>query len=166
MDGYEATRRIKATTKGQATVIVALTASALEEDRVVILSEGCDAYVRKPFREDEIFEALTEHLGVQFRYEKVVEEPGESLREPFDASLLDSAERDVVLETLANMPADWISELQQATVLGNTERIEALVYQIRDQEPDLAETLAELAYQFNHDQILTLLRQVREEDEE
>ncbi len=55
MDGYEATRTIKGTTRGHATVIIALTASALEEDRVVILSEGCDAYIRKPFRQEEIY---------------------------------------------------------------------------------------------------------------
>jgi len=39
MDGYEATRRIKATVRGRATVIIALTASVFEEQRSVILSE-------------------------------------------------------------------------------------------------------------------------------
>ena len=62
----KATRQIKGTIQGQATVIVALTASALEEDRALILSEGCDDYVRKPFREDELFTALEKHLGVKF----------------------------------------------------------------------------------------------------
>jgi signal transduction histidine kinase/CheY-like chemotaxis protein/streptogramin lyase len=68
MDGYEATRRIKATVQGQATVVVALTASALEEDRRLILSEGCDDYVRKPFREEALFAVLQRHLGVAFVY--------------------------------------------------------------------------------------------------
>ena len=40
MNGYEATQQIKATTKGQATAIIALTASSLEEERAVILSSG------------------------------------------------------------------------------------------------------------------------------
>jgi CheY-like chemotaxis protein len=71
MDGYEATRYIKSTTKGQATLIIAVTASALEEDRNVILSEGCDAYVRKPFRDSEIFDEFEKHLGIQFIYEEV-----------------------------------------------------------------------------------------------
>ena len=48
-----------------------MTASALEEDRVIILSEGCDAYIRKPFHEDELFEALRVHLGVKFIYEQL-----------------------------------------------------------------------------------------------
>ena len=52
MDGYEATQRIKATTKGQATAIIAITASVLEEEKMVVLSAGCDDFIRKPFREE------------------------------------------------------------------------------------------------------------------
>jgi CheY-like chemotaxis protein len=68
MDGYEATKRIKADLKGQATAIVALTASAFEEERSVVLSAGCDDFVRKPFRESVIFEKMAQHLGVRYIY--------------------------------------------------------------------------------------------------
>ena len=64
MDGHEATKRIKETTKGQATVIVALTASGLEEERNLILSEGCDDYLRKPFYE----EGSLQRFGQTSRY--------------------------------------------------------------------------------------------------
>ena len=37
------------------TVIIALTASAFEEDRIKILEHGCDDFVRKPFKENDIF---------------------------------------------------------------------------------------------------------------
>lgn len=37
MDGYEATKQIKATIKGQTTAIIALTASVLEEEPAVVL---------------------------------------------------------------------------------------------------------------------------------
>jgi CheY-like chemotaxis protein len=40
MNGYEATKQIKSHLKGQATVIIALTASAFEEQRTMILSAG------------------------------------------------------------------------------------------------------------------------------
>ena len=69
MDGYEATQRIKATLRGQATVIIALTASAFEHDRSLVLAAGCNDFVRKPFRESEIFGKMAEHLGVRFCYE-------------------------------------------------------------------------------------------------
>ena len=50
MDGYEATRRIRAMERGSghSSFIVALTAHALDEDREQCLSVGMDAYVSKP----------------------------------------------------------------------------------------------------------------------
>jgi CheY-like chemotaxis protein len=54
MDGYEATKQIKATIKGQATTVIALTATSLEEERAIVLSAGCDDFIRKPFREADI----------------------------------------------------------------------------------------------------------------
>ena len=40
MDGYEATKYIKSTTKGNATAVIALTASVLEEEKAIALSAG------------------------------------------------------------------------------------------------------------------------------
>ncbi|WP_199332044.1 hypothetical protein [Anabaena lutea] len=39
MDDYEATKYIKSTTKGNATVVIALTASVLEEEKAIALTE-------------------------------------------------------------------------------------------------------------------------------
>ncbi len=82
MDGLEATRRIRqaegARLKAQGTntqssihgvPIVALTAYAFEEEKEVILAAGCDDFVRKPFREAEIFEVVARHLGVKYLFE-------------------------------------------------------------------------------------------------
>ena len=49
---------------------MAVTASVLEEQREEILASGCDDLVRKPFRDHEIFEAMAEQLGVQYRYKE------------------------------------------------------------------------------------------------
>jgi CheY-like chemotaxis protein len=66
MSGREATRYIKGTEKGKDTVIIALTASSFEEDREQILADGCKDFVRKPFREEVLFELMGKHLGLQF----------------------------------------------------------------------------------------------------
>ena len=58
MNGLEATRRIKGNEAGVDTKIVALTAHALEEERIEILEAGCDDFIRKPYRASEIFDAL------------------------------------------------------------------------------------------------------------
>ena len=70
MDGLEAVRRIRATKAGADTKIIALTAHALEEEREPIMAAGCDDLVRKPIREQELFEALARHLRLKFIYEK------------------------------------------------------------------------------------------------
>lgn len=69
MNGYEATQHIKRTENGNQTVVIALTASAFEEERTRILAAGCDDFVRKPFRVSDIFEHMAKHLGVRYEYE-------------------------------------------------------------------------------------------------
>jgi CheY-like chemotaxis protein len=48
LDGYQATRRIRGLPGGDAVKIIALTASAFQEERDAILAAGCDEMVRKP----------------------------------------------------------------------------------------------------------------------
>jgi PAS domain S-box-containing protein len=154
MDGYEATRRIKATTKGQATVIIALTATAFEEDRERILSEGCDDFVRKPFHEDEIYDKLAKHLGVRFIYE---EQAPPATAQPTDAV---APLADVLTPAaLAALPAGWVADLQQATIKADLNLILALIDQIHGQNPTLAGALADLARNFEYKKILTLIEQ-------
>ena len=69
MDGYEATRQIKQTLEGQETIIIALTASAFEEQQQVILSTGCDDFICKPFREEVLFDKIAHHLKLRYIYE-------------------------------------------------------------------------------------------------
>ena len=157
MDGYEATRQIKATAKGQTTVVVALTASAFDEDREMIFSAGCDDVVRKPFRKDEIFDKLAKHLGVRFIY-------GEDINQPITAP---SGEAQGVLfpADLAALPPGWLVRLQQATIKADLDQIMTLIDQIRKQNEILADALADLAYNFEYKKILTLIKQAEAGDE-
>ncbi len=72
MDGSEATRVIRgAEAEGNLppTKIIALTASAFEHERDLILKNGADEFVVKPFAEETIFECLGRNLGVKYVYE-------------------------------------------------------------------------------------------------
>jgi CheY-like chemotaxis protein len=151
MDGYEATRQIKATAKGHKTVIVALTASAFEEDRETILSAGCDDIVRKPFRKEEIFAKLAQHLDVRYVY-------GDEPTRP-DATPSTNA-RDVLIPVaLAMLPPRWLTELEQATIRADLDLILALVDQVREQHAPLADALTDMANDFDYKGILTLIGQ-------
>ena len=147
MDGYEAAQRIKATTQGQATVIVALTASAFDSDRAMILSGGCDDYVRKPFREEEIFDTLAKHLGVRFVYEEGAQATGVAAK---------AAEGTLTTAALAALPADWVTKLHQAATQLEADLILDLLGQIREQHAPLADALESLVHDFRFDTILAL----------
>jgi CheY-like chemotaxis protein len=61
MDGCEATRRIKKTHKE--IPIIAQTAYALEGDKERILDAGCDDYLSKPIRFEELLETIDKYLA-------------------------------------------------------------------------------------------------------
>ena len=63
VDGWEATRRIKADTALAGIPIIALTAHAMRGDEEKALAGGCDDYMSKPIDEDLLFEKLERHLG-------------------------------------------------------------------------------------------------------
>jgi CheY-like chemotaxis protein len=150
MDGYEATQYIKAHLKGQATVILALTASALVEEKSVILSAGCDDFVRKPFHEAVIFEKLAEYLGVCYVYSEAA--PETSQEELLTAT--------AIAAQLAQMPSEWVSQLRQAASLADLELMTQLIQAIAQSNPPLAEALAALIDDFRYDQILNLTRSI------
>lgn len=62
VDGWEATRRIRETDRGDSIFIVALTAHAMEGDEEDALEAGCDLFQSKPIN----FEQLLDHINDYF----------------------------------------------------------------------------------------------------
>ncbi len=145
MDGHEATKRIKATVKGQATPIIALSAGDVEEAGSVTVSDECDDFIRKPFRDTEIFATLHKHLGVRYIYDEPESVPESTQIEAPTA------------ETLAALPADWLAALEKATIECDLELILSQIEQIRDRNDSLATALAALANEFLFNEILALI---------
>jgi two-component system, cell cycle response regulator DivK len=63
LDGWEATQRLKADGKTSAIPIIALTAHALEEDRLKAMRAGCDGYLAKPVEPRRVVEEVEKFIG-------------------------------------------------------------------------------------------------------
>ena len=62
LDGYEATRRIKANPDLKGIPIIIVTSYALSGDDVKAFEAGCDAYVSKPFSPRKLLAKVREYL--------------------------------------------------------------------------------------------------------
>ncbi len=62
MDGWEATRRLKANADLRAIPVIALTAHAMKGDKEKALAAGCDDYLVKPLDEDELMARMAKYL--------------------------------------------------------------------------------------------------------
>ncbi|WP_152591263.1 PAS domain S-box protein [Nostoc sphaeroides] len=155
MNGYDATKEIRArersTNANHRTVIIALTASAFEEQQASILAAGCDDLVRKPFREQVIFEKIAEYLQVRYICAEESSEDGtDSNLENIQFSILDFR------SAITVMPSQWVTELNQAAVEVDAERIFQLIEQIPQTHSAFAEKLANLVRRFCFDEIIGL----------
>ncbi|PSB01063.1 hybrid sensor histidine kinase/response regulator [Merismopedia glauca] len=142
--------------KGQATVIIALTASALETEKAIVLSAGCEDFVRKPFPEAVILEKVAKYLGVCYLYEDEIYQntPGESPNIPiFDVDLQIYC---------SQMPNTWISQLHQAATLADNDLIAELVKAIPATNAPLTQALMSLVDSFGYNQIMILTQEILE----
>ncbi|MBD2743389.1 MHYT domain-containing protein [Coleofasciculus sp. FACHB-1120] len=152
MNGYEATKKIRASLKGEATIIIALTASVFEEDRQIILSAGCDDFVRKPFREEELLFKMNKYLGVQYLYEEEAL-PTESRNQ----NLQEAPESDIPLQ-LATMPSEWIQQLHYAASQGSDFLLIQLLQEIPPENSFVINALTNLVENFQFEQIMELIQ--------
>lgn len=147
LNGYEATKKIKSHLQGQATAILALTASTLEEEKAVVLSAGCDDFVRKPFEEEVIFEKIAQYLGVRYLYEETANDS-----EFVEVNKLTATD-------LRIMSNQWLRELAEAAALIDTQLIAQLLSHIPEQAQDLAKSIQKEVDNFDFERIMNLAQE-------
>lgn len=145
LNGYEATEQIRADREGGNVVIIALTAQASLDDRLLALSAGCDDYISKPFREETLFSKMAEYLDLRYTYS--------------DSNLTDltnthsNIKDELNPENLSVMPHTWVVELHQATLACEYETVKELIAQIPLSHSLLADKLEKLADDFIFEEI-------------
>lgn len=149
MDGFEATRLIRASEEGhQACKIIAATASVFLEDQESLAGKGFDDFLRKPYREAELFSLLEKHLGLQFESQDSL--PAAQKEEYFELSE----------EDIKSVSIDWRKRFQIASRGGKFKDMEALIQEIYSRHPAIAQSLLHLlrAYDLKRLQELSSLK--------
>jgi len=146
MDGMEATKAIRQLPRGKDVKIVAVTASAMKEQYNEMIQLGMDDVVRKPYRFNEIYDCLTKLLGIEFIREDAQKSEGHSAK--------------LTPEMLAVLPDTIRTELKSALESLYSDRIEAVIEEIKPRDLQLYKILAHLVDNFDYPTILNALEQL------
>jgi CheY-like chemotaxis protein len=177
MDGYEATKEIKASIQqreqeqqenGEMNIsapespipkIIALTASTIEGGRSFALVVGCDDFISKPFRKTDIFDILSKHLGVKYVYSNSTEFIFTGDRNNLSACLSNAA-----LAYFPKLPAEWINNIKQVIRSADFDLISRTIEEIRDAHPEFATILQGHLDNFDYQKIFNLIAEAEESD--
>jgi PAS domain S-box-containing protein len=149
VDGYEATRRIRATAGGQRTPILVVSASVVEEERQRVLECGADEFIRKPYREQEVFDKIAACCPVKYVYAQ------ESA--PQDAAVLRAAPPPLASGAIPALPAQLVQQLREATATADLDRLLELLAEVDQLDRPLAEHLRNLAENYDYPALLKVL---------
>ncbi len=146
LDGLEATRRIRSSQAGDRTVIIALTADAMEEQHAAAFASGVNAFISKPCSESELLEKIQIHLGVVYVYEE------------------ENQCADTLLPAVlppGHLSPDLIGEMRGAILNGDKALLDALILSVEQRgDASLARTLRKLADLYEYDMLLELFAHV------
>ena len=139
LDGYEVMRRIRR--DAQAPVcLVALSAIPFEEQRQAAFAAGCDDFLRKPFHEHELFDALQRHAGLRYLYEEQSPPPERRAK------------------AVAPIPSDLLQQMEQATRLADMTMLTSVLDEVACYDTDAADLWRRMAKKFEYGAIADMVK--------
>ncbi len=153
MDGYEVIKQIRASSSEHSPVIVSISASVFEEDKQKAFEAGCDGFVRKPFKESEIFEEMRKHLSLNYVYEDQGTRETTQTEQPETYK----QDKDFDLGAIQGLSIEWKTKMKQAIEHVDLEQIEILIERIREHDVILANAIQQRIDQFEYDAVLAIL---------
>lgn len=144
MDGLEAIRRIRSMSGGDNPKIIAVTASAMDENRQELMKIGADDFISKPFRDVELFQKIHVHVGVDYEYA----EPSSILAQYESAEL--------TTESLVGWPPEIIDPMREAVITADLDQLLGRIREAENRDPRIAHGLRRLAEGFQYQKLLDL----------
>jgi len=133
MDGYTAIREIRKLESAATTEIVALTASAMQDDVERALGAGSTGFMAKPFERSQLLLCIAEHLGIEVERElRPTDERHETYEELEVRKMYDFMREQYQIAlgeiklVLAQSVADWRPQLDDLIVYAKKRNWEAI----------------------------------------
>ena len=155
LNGLEATRRIRKLPDLKV-VVIATSASVFDFDQQQSFQAGCNDFLPKPIRNQELLEKLRDYLGLSWVYEEI---KNETLKIKNEGFLEPSA------QVMVPPPVEEIAALFDLAMMGDLRGIAKRAAQLEQMNQEwipFASHLRQLAKGFEEKQILEFVKQYRE----
>ncbi|MBX9254649.1 PAS domain S-box protein [Desmonostoc muscorum CCALA 125] len=144
--------KVRSKIKNRKTIIIALTAHAFEEQREAMIEAGCDDFINKPFREEELLEKLRKYLGVQYIYQEEIYQTQNRNQEGAESMLMLTD----LAPLISAMSPEWVKQVYKAAAQCSDDLILELIEQIPFENAALRNCLTDLAQNFQFEKIMEL----------
>lgn len=146
MGGIEAIKRLRRA--GSKVAIIAISASVTSDDRSKAILAGANGFIPKPHTDTELFTTIGEVLNIDYVYPET---------QALDIESAEPMNLEMLATSIAKLPDSLVSELQEAVVIAEINRIEMLIDRIASQLPNTAKQLRQMANNFEHNALLAVL---------
>jgi signal transduction histidine kinase/CheY-like chemotaxis protein len=153
LDGVETLKRLHKEFGKENITAIAISASSLEHQTEYYLESGFNSFISKPFKFEEIFLHLQHLLGIEFKFEELVD----------PATLLES---EITNISSIDLSEEYREKLLELLDLGMVNEIEAIFDELVDQ-PQTATLIKQcklLLKGYNFEAIIDLLKHIKEKD--
>lgn len=152
MNGYESMRRIRSLPGDNRPVILAISASLMDGNSLKAIGAGADGFLRKPFRQAELFDAIARLTGIEYLYDDSAS---------ISRSDLDPSDRKPSPEDFNSIPLHIVAELRAAVDSGDMRSFVKQLEQIDWDRKAAVNYLAALAEEYNYSEIIRILEQTK-----
>lgn len=146
--GIDVVEKIREFKEGEEIPVIIITASPFDEYRDHSIKAGANAFLSKPFREQDLFAAIQKLSPVTF----------ESIKSVYSKTNFQKSNGHQGIPDIKSLSNDLINNLNTALRTGYLEDIDQAIDQIIEDNSSVGQTLRTLADNFEYTKILTMLQ--------
>jgi CheY-like chemotaxis protein len=154
LDGYGVARQVRQLPGGDATVIVAVTASVFEEQRSDCIAAGCNAVLPKPLDRAMLLDHVGRSLNLTYQYAEASGADAENTQTA--AFCRDQNRLPLTQADFSHLAPDWLAQVHQAAQAADDRQVRQLIAQLPVEQHPLARRLDCLVNDFRLDVIIEL----------